>query len=200
MATKNGRIARTIAPIDSFETALKLLDLPRTVGDDPESGEPILAANGRYGAYLKKGADTRSLPNGEDQIFDVTLAEALELFAQPKYGNRRASSALKEFDADPVSGKPIKVKDGRFGPYVTDGETNATIPRGETVDEVDFDRAVQLLADKRAKGPAKKGAKRTTAAAGSKTTTAKKPAAKKTTTAAKKPAAKKPAAKKPAAE
>ncbi|MCT7032370.1 topoisomerase C-terminal repeat-containing protein, partial [Salmonella enterica] len=76
----------------------------------------------------------------------------------PKYGARRASSALKEFDADPVSGKPIRVRDGRFGPYVTDGETNATIPRGETVDDVDFERAKQLLADKRAKGPAPKRA------------------------------------------
>jgi DNA topoisomerase-1 len=170
-----------IATLD-LETALKLLDLPRVVGVDPDSGEEIQAQNGRYGAYLKKGADTRSLTS-EDDIFTIDLAGAQELFAQPKYGNRRASSALKEFDADPVSGKPIKVKDGRFGPYVTDGETNATIPRGETVDEVDFERAVQLLADKRAKGPAKKPA-------------AKKPAAKKP--AAKKPAAKKPAAKKPA--
>ncbi|MCU1530383.1 MAG: topA, partial [Frondihabitans sp.] len=130
--------------------------------------------NGRYGPYLKKGVDTRSLTS-EDQIFDIDLTGALELYAQPKYGARRASSALKEFDADPVSGKGIKIKDGRFGAYVTDGETNATIPRGETVEEVDFERAVQLLADKRAKGPAKKPA-------------------------AKKPAAKKPAAKKPAAK
>ncbi|SEB02350.1 type I DNA topoisomerase [Leifsonia sp. 21MFCrub1.1] len=156
-------------------TALKLLDLPRVVGADPESGEEIQAQNGRYGPYLKKGAETRSLPS-EDDIFDIDLPGALELFAQPKYGNRRASSALKEFDADPVSGKPIRVKDGRFGPYVTDGETNATIPRGETVDEVDFDRAVQLLADKRAKGPAKKPARKAPAAKA----TAKKPAAKKT--------------------
>jgi len=141
-----------------LETALKLLDLPRTVGKDPESGDEITAQNGRYGPYLKKGTDTRTLPS-EDAIFDVDLAGALELFAQPKYGARRtASAALKEFDADPVSGKPIKVKDGRFGPYVTDGETNATIPRGEDVEAVDFDRAVQLLADKRAKGPAKKKA------------------------------------------
>ncbi|SDH15678.1 DNA topoisomerase I [Leifsonia sp. 98AMF] len=173
-----------LATLD-LDTALKLLDLPRVVGADPESGEEIQAQNGRYGPYLKKGADTRSLPS-EDDIFDIDLPGALELFAQPKYGNRRASSALKEFDADPVSGKPIRVKDGRFGPYVTDGETNATIPRGETVDEVDFDRAVQLLADKRAKGPAKKPARKTAAA---KTTAAK-------TTTAKKPAAKKPAAKK----
>jgi len=166
-----------------LETALRLLDLPRVVGVDPESGAEVTAQNGRYGPYLKKGTDTRTLPS-EDAIFDIDLDGAQALFAEPKYGARRASSALKEFEADPVSGKPIRVKDGRFGPYVTDGETNATIPRGETVEEVDFDRAVQLLADKRAKGPAKKPA-------------AKKPAAKKP--AAKKPAAKKPAAKKPAA-
>src|SRR5690606_13798884 len=172
-----------LASID-LDTALRLLDLPRIVGVDPETGNEITAQNGRYGAYLKKGTDTRTLPS-EDQIFDIDLAGALEIFAQPKYGGRTASSALKEFDADPESGKPIKVKDGRFGPYVTDGTTNATIPRGETVEEVDFERAVQLLADKRAKGPAKKPAKKAPA---------KKPAAKKP--AAKKPAAKKPAAKK----
>jgi len=164
-----------LATID-LDTALRLLNLPRVVGEDPESGEPITAQGGKFGPYLKKGTDTRSLEN-EDLIFDLDLAGALELFAQPKYGARRASSALKEFDADPESGKPIKVKDGRFGPYVTDGVTNATIPRGETVEEVDFERAVQLLADKRAKGPAKPKAG-----------------------AAKKPAAKKPAAKKPAAK
>lgn len=141
-----------------LETALKLLALPRTVGNDPESGDEITAQNGRYGPYLKKGTDTRTLPS-EDAIFDVDLPGALELFAQPKYGGRRAASAaLKEFDADPVSGKPIKMKDGRFGPYVTDGETNATIPRGEDVEAVDHARAVQLIADKRAKGPVKKKA------------------------------------------
>ncbi|HWU47543.1 MAG TPA: type I DNA topoisomerase [Humibacter sp.] len=165
-----------IATID-LDTALRLLDLPRTVGEDPESGEPILAQNGRYGAYLKKGSDTRSLTS-EDDIFAIDLSGALELFAQPKYGARRASSALKEFDADPVSGKPIRIKDGRFGAYVTDGVTNATIPRGETVEEIDFERAQQLLADKRAKGPA----------------TSKKAPAKKAP--AKKAAAKKPTAKK----
>jgi DNA topoisomerase-1 len=142
-----------LATID-LDTALRLLNLPRTVGEDPESGEPITAQGGKFGPYLKKGTDTRSLEN-EDLIFEIDLPGALELFAQPKYGARRASSALKEFDADPESGKPIRVKDGRFGPYVTDGVTNATIPRGETVEEVDFERAVQLLADKRAKGPAK---------------------------------------------
>ncbi|MFN3707593.1 type I DNA topoisomerase [Microcella sp.] len=169
-----------------LDTAIRLLDLPRTVGEDPESGDAITAQNGRYGPYLKKGTDTRSL-DSEAQIFEIDLAGALEKFAQPKYGARKASSALKEFDADPVSGKPIKLKDGRFGPYVTDGETNATVPRGEDPMEIDFERAVQLIADKRAKGPAKKPAARRGA-------TAKKPAAKKP--AAKKPAAKKPAAKK----
>ncbi len=140
------------------------------VGHDPESGEEILAQNGRFGPYLKKGTDTRSLTT-EDEIFDLDLAGALELFAQPKYGARKAGSALKEFEADPESGKPIRLKDGRFGPYVTDGVTNATIPRGEDIEEIDFERAVQLLADKRAKGPAKPRAK----------TPARKPAAKRTT-------------------
>ncbi len=171
-----------LATVD-LETALRLLALPRTVGQDPESGEDITAQNGKFGPYLKKGTDSRSLSE-EDQIFDIDLPGALELFAQPKYGARRASSALKEFEADPESGKPIKIKDGRFGVYVTDGVTNATIPRGETVEEIDFDRAVQLLADKRAKGPAKPRAK----------------AASKTKPAARKPAAKKPAAKRPAAK
>ena len=172
-----------------LETALRLLDLPRVVGDDPESGEPITAQNGRYGPYLKKGTDSRSL-DAEAQIFDIDLAGALAKFAEPKYGARKASSALKEFDADPVSGKPLKLKDGRFGPYVTDGETNATVPRGEDPMEVDFDRAVQLIADKRAKGPAKKPAKR--APAKKKTATAKKSSATKST-ATKSTAAKKTA-------
>ena len=170
-----------------LDTALRLLSLPRVVGVDPESGDEITAQNGRFGPYLKKGADSRSLES-ESQIFDVTLDEALEIYAQPKYGaGRRASSALAEFEADPVSGKPIRIRDGRFGAYVTDGETNVTIPRGQTVEDITFEVAVQMLADKRAKGPAtKRGAKKAPA---------KKPAAKKAP-ATKKPAAKKPAAKK----
>ncbi len=168
-----------------LETATALLDLPRVVGADPETGTEITAQNGRYGAYLKKGTDTRSLPS-EDAIFAIDLAGAQELFAQPKYGARKASSALKEFDADPVSGKPVRVRDGRFGPYVTDGETNATIPRGDSVEDITFERAIELLAIKRAKGPAKKKAP------------AKKAPAKKA--AAKKPAAKKAPAKKTAAK
>ncbi|HWI32027.1 MAG TPA: type I DNA topoisomerase [Microbacterium sp.] len=136
-------------------TALRLLELPREVGTDPESGEVITAQNGRYGPYLKKGTDSRSL-DSESQIFDVTLEQALEIYALPKYGARRPSSALKEFEADPVSGKPIRIRDGRFGAYVTDSETNVTIPRGTTVEEITFERAVEMLADKRAKGPAPK--------------------------------------------
>jgi len=183
-----------LATVD-LDTALRLLALPRVVGLDPETGAEITAQNGRFGPYLKKGVDTRSL-SSEELIFDIDLAGAIELYAQPKYGGRAASSALKEFDADPESGKPIRIKDGRFGAYVTDGTTNATIPRGETVEDVDFERAVQLLADKRAKGPVV----RKTAA---KKPAAKKPAAKKAAVkkpAAKKPAARKPAVKKPAAE
>lgn len=152
-------------------TALKLLDLPRVVGADPESGDEITAQNGRYGPYLKKGAETRTLPS-EDAIFEIDLAGALELLAQPKYGARRASSALKEFAEDPVSGKPIKVKDGRFGPYVTDGTTNATIPRAESVEDITFERAVELLQIKRDKGPAPSRAKKTTAKTPAKRTTA----------------------------
>jgi DNA topoisomerase-1 len=164
-----------------LQLALALLDLPRVVGVDPESGAEITAQNGRYGPYLKKGTDTRTLPS-EDAIFDIDLAGAIELYAQPKYGGRTASSALKEFEADPVSEKPIKVKDGRFGPYVTDGTTNATIPRGETVEELTFERAVELLQIKRDKGPAAPRAKRGAAKTPAKKSAAKKPAAKKPTT------------------
>ena len=160
-----------------LDTALQLLSLPRVVGTDPATGEEITAQNGRFGPYLKKGTDSRSLES-ESQIFDVTLEQALELYAQPKYGARKASSALKEFEADPVSGKPIRIRDGRFGAYVTDGETNVTIPRGQTPDDITFEIAVQMLADKRAKGPApKRGAAKKAPA---KKAPAKKSAAKKT--------------------
>ena len=181
-----------IATVD-LDTALALLNLPRVVGVDPESGEEITAQGGRFGPYLKKGTDTRSLTS-EDQIFEIDLTGALELFAQPKYGARRASSALKEFEApDPDSGKPIKIKDGRFGAYVTDGVTNATIPKAESVEEIDYERAVQLLADKRAKGPATKKAPAKKAAA--KKAPAKKAPAKATTKKATTATAKKTTAK-----
>ncbi|GAA1852371.1 type I DNA topoisomerase [Microbacterium koreense] len=145
-----------------LETALRLLSLPRVVGNDPESGDVITAQNGPYGPYIKKGTDSRTI-DSEELIFDITLEQALAIYAQPKYGARRPSSALKEFDNDPVSEKPIRIRDGRFGAYVTDGTTNVTIPRGQTPDDITFEIAVQMLADKRAKGPApKRTAKRTT--------------------------------------
>jgi DNA topoisomerase-1 len=180
-----------LATVD-LDTALALLNLPRVVGLDPETQTEILAQNGKFGPYLKKGVDTRSLTS-EDQIFEIDLAGAVDLYNQPKYGARRASSALKDFEEpDPESGKAIKIKDGRFGAYVTDGITNATIPKAESVEEVDYERAVQLLADKRAKGPVvKRGAAKKAPA---KKAPAKKPAAKKAP--AKKPAAKRAPAKK----
>jgi len=137
-----------------LDTALKLMSLPRVVGVDPGTGEEITAQNGRYGPYLKRGVDSRSLAD-EDQIFSITLDEALAIYAQPK-ARGTAKPPLRAFGADPVSGKPITVKDGRFGPYVTDGETNVTVPRGTSVEELTEERAVEMLAEKRAKGPAPK--------------------------------------------
>ncbi|WP_309103556.1 type I DNA topoisomerase [Microbacterium sp.] len=188
-----------------LDTALQLLSLPRVVGTDPETGDAITAQNGRFGPYLKKGTDSRSLES-ESQIFDVTLEQALEIYAQPKYGaGRRASSALVEFDADPVSGKPIRIRDGRFGPYVTDGETNVTIPRAEKPEDITFERAVEMLAEKRAKGPAPKRGTRTAAkkAPAKKTPAKKAPAAasaKKTTSTGKTTATKKAPAKRSASQ
>ena len=158
----------------TLEQALDLLSLPRVVGQDPESGEDITAQNGRYGPYLKKGTDSRSLET-EEQIFTVTLEQALEIFAQPKRrrGQAAARGPLRELGQDPATDKPVVIKDGRFGPYITDGQTNVTVPRSEDPATISAERAFELLADKRAKGPAKK---RTT-----KKTTAKKAAAKKTT-------------------
>ncbi|MFJ8494763.1 type I DNA topoisomerase [Streptomyces sp. NPDC094038] len=180
--------------------ALKLMSLPRVVGADAE-GQEITAQNGRYGPYLKKGTDSRSLTS-EDQLFTITLEEALAIYAQPKQRGRAAAKPpLKELGTDPVSEKPVVVKDGRFGPYVTDGETNATLRSGDSVEEITPERGYELLAEKRAKAPAKKTAKKAPAkktaaakkAAPAKKTAAKKTAAKKTTTAT---AAKKTAAKK----
>mgnify|MGYP001674708025 CR=1 FL=1 len=159
----------------TLEQALDLLSLPRVVGQDPESGEDITAQNGRYGPYLKKGTDSRSLET-EEQIFTVTLEQALEIFAQPKRrrGQAAARGPLRELGQDPATEKPVVIKDGRFGPYITDGQTNVTVPRSEDPATISAERAFELLADKRAKGPAKK---RTT-----KKTTAKKATTKKATT------------------
>ncbi|MFE2300799.1 type I DNA topoisomerase [Streptomyces sp. NPDC059445] len=187
----------------TLDDALKLMSLPRVVGTDAE-GVEITAQNGRYGPYLKKGTDSRSL-TAEDQLFTITLEEALEIYSQPKQRGRAAARPpLKELGTDPVSEKPVVVKDGRFGPYVTDGETNATLRSGDSVEDITPERGYELLAEKRAKGPAKKTAKKTAAKkAPAKKAPAKKTAAKKTTasktTAAKKAPAKKTAAKKTAA-
>ena len=141
----------------TIDDALQLLSLPRVVGTDPESGEEITAQNGRYGPYLKKGTDSRTLPS-EEAMFTVTLEEALELYKQPKRGRgaRAATPPLRELGDDPTTGKPIVVKDGRFGAYVTDGETNRTLPRDLTPESITPERAIELLAEKRAQGPAKK--------------------------------------------
>ncbi|WP_371598952.1 type I DNA topoisomerase [Streptomyces sp. NBC_00564] len=186
----------------TLDDALKLMSLPRVVGKDAE-GVEITAQNGRYGPYLKKGTDSRSL-TAEDQLFTITLEEALEIYSQPKQRGRAAAKPpLKELGEDPVSGKPVVVKDGRFGPYVTDGETNATLRSDDSVEEITPERGFELLAEKRAKSPAKKTAKKAPAKkTATKKAPAKKAAAKKTTTsktAAKKAPAKKAVAKKTAA-
>ncbi len=142
----------------TLDDALRLLSLPRVVGVDPESGAEITAQNGRYGPYLKKGTDSRTLPS-EEALFTTTLEEALAIYAQPKRGRgATAAPPLRELGDDPTSGKPIVVKDGRFGLYVTDGVTNRTLPRDVTAETITPEQAIALLADKRASAPAKKKA------------------------------------------
>jgi DNA topoisomerase-1 len=135
----------------SLDDALRLLSLPRVVGEI--DGDEVTAQNGRYGPYVKKGAESRSLET-EEQLFSVTLEQALALFAQPprrRGGKGATRGPLKELGADPASGRPIVVREGRFGPYVTDGETNASLRRGDTQDGVTLERASELLAERRAK-------------------------------------------------
>ena len=163
----------------TLEQALQLMSLPRVVGTDVD-GVEITAQNGRYGPYLKKGSDSRSLEN-EDQIFSITPEEAQAIYAQPKQPRRAAAKPpLKDLGGDPASGRPMIIKEGRFGPYVTDGEINATLRRGDDIETITSERAAQLLAEKRAKGPAPKRrpAKRRQATAAA-TNSSPKPAAKK---------------------
>jgi DNA topoisomerase-1 len=149
----------------TIDDALRLLSLPRVVGTDPADGVEITSQNGRYGPYLMKGTDSRSLTS-EEEIFSVDLTKALELFAQPKVRGRGAAKApLREVGNDPTSGKPIVVKEGRFGPYVTDGETNASLRVADDPMTVSVERASDLLSERRSKEaiegkPAKKVAKR----------------------------------------
>jgi len=180
----------------TLEDVLPLLALPREVGVDPADGEMILALNGKFGPYLKKGTDSRSL-EAEGQLLTIDLDAALKVFAEPK--RRRGQGApkppLREMGADPDTEKPIVVKDGRFGPYVTDGETNASLRKGDSVEELTMERALELLADRRARGPAKKKATKKKAPAKKKATKKKAPAKKKAA-AKKKATAKKAPAKK----
>jgi DNA topoisomerase-1 len=162
-----------------LDEAIQLLTLPRVVGTDVD-GEEITAQNGRYGPYLKKGTDSRSLET-EEQLFTLTEDEARAIYAQPKsYGRRAAATPLRELGDDPVSGKPIVVKDGRFGMYVTDGEYNATLRKEDSVETITPERAQELLAERRARGPAKKATRKKSAKkSASKKSAAKKSAAKK---------------------
>jgi DNA topoisomerase-1 len=155
-----------------LDDALKLLSLPRVVGE--LDGEPVTAQNGRYGPYISRGKESRSLPD-EDSLFTVTLEQAQALLAQPRMRGRAAAAPpLKELGNDAVSGKPMLVKEGRFGPYVTDGETNASLRKDDDIETLTDARASELLADRRARGPAKKAARRTTKKAPAKKAAAKK--------------------------
>jgi DNA topoisomerase-1 len=175
---RTGSLLRTMdLQTVTLEDALKLLSLPRVVGVDPASGEEITAQNGRYGPYLKRGTDSRSLAT-EEQMFTITLDEALKIYSEPKRSGRQAASAppLRELGNDPASGKPMVIKDGRFGPYVTDGETNASLRKGDDVLSITDERAAELLADRRARGPVKRTAKKTARKAPAKKAPAKKAA------------------------
>jgi DNA topoisomerase-1 len=154
----------------TIDQAIELLSLPRVVGTDPVDAQEVIAANGRYGPYVSKGKETRSLAN-EEQLLEIGLDEALALLAQPKQYRGRGGAGpkppLRELGTDPVSQRPVLAKDGRFGVYVTDGETNASLGRGDRLDEMSPERAYELLAIRReqvaekgtARAPKKKAAK-----------------------------------------
>jgi DNA topoisomerase I len=171
----------------SLADALKLLTLPRVVGVDPADGAEVLAASGRYGPYVKKGDEFRSLES-EEKLFTVTLEDALALLAAPKGRQRRAAAPpLREMGPDPLTEKPLVIKDGRFGPYVTDGETNASLRRGMTPESLSVEQASEMLAEKRANpsAPRKKATKAAAKSADGRTRKPAKKTAKKATTAKK---------------
>ena len=149
---KTASLFKSMSPATlTLEDALQLLSLPRVVGVDPATGDEITAQNGKFGPFLRKGTDSRSLAT-EDEIFSYTLEQALELYAQPKYRGRAAAAGpLKEFGEDPASGGKVVAKTGQFGSYITDGFVNATIPKDETIEELSNDRAYELLAIRREK-------------------------------------------------
>lgn len=170
---KNASLLKGMEPVDvTLEVALKLLTLPRTVGEHPQDNAPVVAHNGRFGPYIKWGDETRSLPDDKSPI-EISMDESVELLNQPKRrrGQAAAKEPIKVFEKSPVTEEPIQLLEGRYGPYVTDGESNASIPKGTSPEEVTFDQAVQLLAERAAKGGSKKKKK----------TTKKKTAAKKKT-------------------
>jgi DNA topoisomerase-1 len=133
----------------TLEDALRLLSLPRVLGE--VDGEAVSVQSGRYGPYVRKGAQSRSIP--PERVFDITLEEALAVLAEPPRRRRRAGARapLRELGEDPVSGRPIVVREGRFGPYVTDGTTNASLRKADTVESLTLERAAELLAERRAK-------------------------------------------------
>jgi DNA topoisomerase-1 len=167
---QNASLLKGMNPSDvDLATALKLLSLPRNLGDHPQLGAPVMAFNGRFGPYVKCGDETRSLP-ADISPLDVTFEQATHLLAQPKtHGRGRAAAKrepLKVFDASPVTGQKVQLLDGRYGPYVTDGETNASVPKGTSIEELTFNEALDLLAARAAAGPSKrKSAKRRSATA-----------------------------------
>ena len=187
---KNAGLLKGMSVEDiTLEVALKLLSLPRLVGEHPDSKEVIEAFNGRYGPYIKCGSETRSLPDDVSPL-DVQLEQALFLLSQPKRRGRSApKEPIKTFESSPITEQPIRLLEGRYGPYVTDGETNASLPKGTETETVTFEQALQLLAERAAKGPSRKKKK-------TKKKATKKKAAKKKS--AKKKATKKKAAKKKA--
>ncbi len=195
-------LLRTMDPATvTMDDALRVLSLPRVVGADPSTGEEVVASNGRYGPYLRLGKDSRSL-DSEEQLFTVGLDEALRIFAQPRTRRgQRSTAPLTTFGPDPTTGGEIQLKEGRFGPYVTDGITNASLRKGDTVDGLTQDRAIELLADRRAAGPSLRKASRRSASGASKRAGSSKKAAasKKSAPSAKRAAATKKAAPRKAA-
>jgi DNA topoisomerase-1 len=170
----------------TVDLAVKLLSLPRDLGPHPDDGEPVIATQGRFGPFIKHGSDSRSI-GPEYQLLEITLEQALSILAQPKAAQGRgrgvAAPPLKTFDASPVTSKPIELRDGRYGLYVTDGETNASLPKDMSGDELSFEQAVSLLQARAAAGPSKKksgrGSKKSAPSA--KKTASKKTTSKKTT-------------------
>jgi DNA topoisomerase-1 len=167
---QNASLLKGMNPQDvDLATALQLLLLPRNLGDHPEHGKPVMAYNGRFGPYVKCGDETRSLP-ADISPLDVTLEQAVHLLAQPKAVGRGRAAAkrepLKVFDASPVTGQKVQLLDGRYGPYVTDGETNASLPKGSSVDELTMNEALDLLAARAAAGPPKRKAAKRKVASG----------------------------------